>query len=336
MLRMLMLLGTAGLVACGDKDDSSDTGGTDDTDNPDVPACTNSISETFPESGDAEAFYRTNVEFKLVTAEPDATITVTDASGAEVAGTTEVDGTTVRFTPSTGFQASTAYTATLDYSCEDASISFTTSDVGTAVSDPSTLVGNVYTLPLTEGRFVEPPGIGPILAGVLTVNVLIEVTEATATEVKMMGAVSADGNPNAQDMCTETIDFPTAADFSENPFFAIGPEDTTLSVAGYSVTIDDLEITGAFAADGSSLQGATLAGSIDTRPLAPLVGVEGDDGVCELLGGFGIACVACSDGSGDFCLALEVQDMTAELVPGLDIMPRTQADIEADSACAAE
>ncbi len=329
MLRMVMLLGTAGLVACGDKE--SDTGGGSDTDpGADPVECTNSISETFPSDAESEAFYKTSVEFKLVTAETDATISVTDSAGADVAGTTEVDGTTVRFTPSTGFASGETYTATLDYSCADATISFSTDPaVGTPIADPSTLVGNVYTLPLTEGRFVEPPGVGDLLGGLLTVNVLIEVAEASATEIRMMGAISMDGNPNAQDLCTETIDFPTAADFSGNPFFAIGPEDTTLNVSGVSVTVDDLSITGAFSNDGTSMEGASLAGVIDTRPLEPLVGAD----ACELLAGFGIPCIPCPSGDGDFCLALEVQDMTAVQVNGLDLVPRSQAEIDADASC---
>jgi hypothetical protein len=331
-MRHFWVAGLVGLIACGgDKDaEGTDTGGgtTDPT------GCTNSISETFPADGTADAYYRTGVEFTLLTAEADATIAVVDGAGAAVAGTSMVEGNVVMWMPSAPLAAATSYTATLSYSCDDASISFTTSDVGAPIGDSSALVGNVYALPLTEGRFVEPPGVGEILSGLLTVGVLIEVTSADASSITMMGAVAAESDPNAQDLCTETIDFPTAADFSENPYFQVGPDDTVISVAGISIAIDDLAISGAFSPSGDAIEGAALSGSIDTRPLVPLVAEgQGDDGVCNLVATFGIPCIECADGSGAYCLALKVDSMSADQVPGGDVVQRTADDVANDPTC---
>ena len=150
-----------------------------------------------------------------------------------------------------------------------------------------------------------------------------------------MGALGIEGaSPAAQDTCEETIDFPTAADFTDNPFFAVGPDTTTLSVEGLDVTIDDLLISGAFSPDGSYIAGATLAGAIDTRPLVGLIDPEGGENtICDLVATFGVACEACSDGSGDFCLTLLVNDISAEELPGTTLVSRSADDIAADATC---
>jgi hypothetical protein len=329
------MIGVLGLVACGGggKDDEGTTAGDGDGDGDTNPnACANTISDTFPADGATDAFYKTNVEFTLLTAEASATITVTGPSG-DVAGSTAVEGNTVVWTPDGDLDPSTAYEATLTYSCDPATVGFSTSDVGTPAATAD-IDGGVYSLPLTEGRFVEPPGIGEIIGGLIAVTVLIE-TSLEGTDLNMMGALALDTDPNAQDMCTETIDFPQAADFSQNPFFTVGPDNTVISVAGFDVAIDDLAISGAFSPNGDRIAGAALSGSIDTRPLVPLVAEgQGDSGVCDLVGGFGISCIACSDGTGDFCLALEVEDMTALKAGGVDLLPVTADDVANNPACA--
>jgi hypothetical protein len=328
------MFAVAGLVACGGDKDAGDTsgGGADDGDGDGGTTCANVISSTFPEDGSTEAFYRTSVEFELLTAETSASISVVGPSG-EVPGSSAADGASVVWTADGDLEPNTEYTATLTWGCDPATITFSTNEVG----DPAPvadLTDNVYALPLTEGRFVEPPGIGDIIGGLLTVSVLIEVTSATETELTMMGALAQEGNPNAQDLCTETIDFPAAADFSQNPFFTVGPDDTVISVAGFEVAIDNLAISGAFSPSGDKIAGAALSGSIDTRPLVPLVAEgQGDSGVCDLVAGFGIQCIDCADGSGAYCLALEVQDMTATLAAGTDLVPLTAADVDASPEC---
>ncbi len=330
MTRFAWALGVVGLVACSGDDEGSttpDSGTTDGTGG----GCANTISETFPADGDTDAFYRTNVEFTLLTAEASATIAVS-GPGGDIAGSTVADGNSVVWTPTAALDPSTEYTATLSFSCDPASVSFTTSDVGTPAAT-SDINGSVYSLPLTEGRFVEPPGIGEIIGGLIAVTVLIE-TELAGSNLNMLGALALETDTNAQDMCTETIDFPAAADFSENPYFSVGPDDTVISVAGFEVAIDDLAISGAFSPSGDRIAGAALSGSIDTRPLVPLVAEgAGDSGVCDLVAGFGISCIDCSDGTGAYCLALVVEDMTAMLAAGTDLVPVTADDVLANPAC---
>ncbi len=85
-------------------------------------------------------------------------------------------------------------------------------------------------------------------------------------------------------------------------------------MAGYSVTIDDLLISGTFAPDGSYFGGGTLSGLIDTRPLVSLVFDDEDDdnAICDFILGFGVSCVACPNGDGDYCLELKAVDLVAD------------------------
>ena len=88
-------------------------------------------------------------------------------------------------------------------------------------------------------------------------------------------------------------------------------------MAGYNIEIADLEITGTMAADGSYFGGGTLAGSIDTRPLAPLLDDSGDpNAICALAINFGAACEACPADGEPYCLTLVADQIIAEGIEG--------------------
>lgn len=195
--------------------------------------------------------------------------------------------------------------------------------------DDAGLAGRTYVVDLGSGNFVEPPGVGPLLSQFLTTEILLGVVTADATTLQLRGAIADAGG--AQDPCSPSIEFP-AADFDNNPTFSVGPETLNLDIEGIAIVIEDLEVTGGFATGGSAIVAATLAGSIDTRILAPLVGATGDDqAVCDLVSTFGVACVACSDGSGNYCLNVYVDRLRADEAPGVTLTEITQAD--ADAAC---
>jgi hypothetical protein len=321
--------------------------------------CDNSVDETFPADGETAAYYRGTIEVKFDDREDDATFTVTDAGGTAVNGTFEWSGDTLVMTPSAALMPSTTYTIAIDYSCGNPTTTFTTSEVGGAVQNDAVL-GNTYALALNSGRFVEPEGIGSILEDFIEQDVLIGVLSANPTEIEMVGAIAEEGSdPPGQAECDPTIPFPTA-DFASNPFFEIGPETTTLSVAGYTVTIDDLLISGSFAPDGSYIAGAVLAGTIDTRPLVPLLDSNADcsddaprccdtdvdpecnpdndvdgccdeDQICDLAFQIGVECIACSGDNQNFCLSLYVDSMNAAIVDDLTL---AQKHLPADDATA--
>lgn len=291
------------LFACSGKDSGDDTGGDTDTDT-NTDGCDTTIESTIPTAGAADAYYRANIEFEL--SEPDATAQITTS----IPGTQTVsaDGLRVIWTLSEPLAPSTAYSATLDYCGGSATIDFTTSSLGTPVSDPAGLVGAPYEVALNEARIVEPPGLGSVLSSYLTEVILIGVTNVSSDSINMIGAIAGDdGN---QDYCDPTIPFPTA-DFIGSSYFSVGPQDTTFSVAGYDIDIEDLVLNGTFAADGSYFDGGVLSGTIDTRPLAPLLG-EDEGAICELAVNFGAACEPCPSDGQEFCLTLVADQIYAE------------------------
>jgi hypothetical protein len=304
-MRLSLLLLPLLLTACPAEDKAEDTSGGE------TPGCEVIIDSTVPSSGAIDADYRAPIEFQLSAADPTA------VASSDIAGTSTVinDGETVVFTPSAALAPNTTYTVTLDYCGGTSPLSFTTSELGGALEGD--LTGNTYALALGDARIVEPAGIGAVLSGYLTQDILVGVQTVSETNIQMVGAIGIEGaSPPAQDYCDPTIDFPDAT-FTEAPYFQIGPQDTALSVAGYTIEIGNLEITGTFAPDGSYFGGGTLSGTIDTRPLAPLLDDSGDEGaICSLAVSFGAACTACPSDGEPFCLTLVADQITAVQVEG--------------------
>ena len=125
------------VLACGDKDDDT-AGGDAGAGDGGAQACGVEVDSTWPIDGETSAYYRTQVEFVMSAEDPEGTptVTVTDASGADVAGSTSLsdNGKTVYFYPSAPLAGNATYTATLSYCTGDASISFTTSSLGEALT----------------------------------------------------------------------------------------------------------------------------------------------------------------------------------------------------------
>ena len=287
---------------------------------------------TFPVADDSDVYYRTDIRFTLAIEETGATVVVTDAGGAEVAGATSVLGTVVTWNGTADLSPSTSYTATLNYECGAAPVSFTTSDTGAPTGVDITDL--VFELDLASGEWVEPPGVGEIIASQLgAVQVLVSPKVVTPTEITMIGALG-DG-VGGQDPCSPYLDFGQAAGWTD-PYFELSSELLTLDVAGVVVDVEDLLLAGAFAPDGSRIQGAVLQGSVDTRPLGSLVGATGtgDDAVCQLVAIFGITCDECGDGTGPYCLSINVDNIVAEQIPGATPLEMIdQAAIDANPAC---
>ena len=312
-------------LGCGSDEDDTDTN---------VEPCNVNQVDVFPAPDETQAYYRTSVEasFKLATGTVDETgaaVSVTDGSGAAVAGEASWRGNTLVFAPAAPLNPASSYTTTVDYSCSNGetkqiTANWSTSEVG-AATDSASLVGNAYKLDLANARFVKPEGIGALLSQYLTVDVLVGIESTDNSEIKMIGAIAEEGSePPVQAECDPTIDFPVA-DFSQNPYFSVSGDKFEINVEDLSVAIEDFSLSGDFAPDGSYIDGVQLIGSIDTRPLVPLLGDEGspDDAICALAATLNISCEPCSDGTGDFCLSLEADSIAA---PGIDttITPVTE------------
>ena len=313
MTRYAILLAPMALFGCNGDKDSGSTGGTSDGD--DGGGCTVEISPGYPSDGATDAYYRSNVEFSLSEEDASATVTLEGPDGA-VDGSSSVvtnaDGNiSAVFTPSAALAPSTNYTATAEACSGGAtgSVSFTTSGLGTPTTcDPT---GETYILDLANARFLEPAGVADLLLGQLEDDIMVGVESVGEGSIQMIGAIGTGGT---QDYCNPSIPFPEA-DY-EDPYFVIGPEDATISVAGVSVQISNLMVSGDIASDCSYVGGAVLAGELDARVLAPLVGEllgSGDDPdeVCALLVNFGVACGSCSSDGANYCI-----DILADQING--------------------
>jgi hypothetical protein len=315
MNRTLIALSALALVACKGDKSASDSGSSDDAAN----SCGAIVSSSVPTDGAADAYYRADIEFAISEADASAVVTLTDASGAAVSGAQSLsdDGLTVYFTPDAALASGSAYTADISLcnGSTNPSIGFTTSGLGEPL-EGCELAGNTYNVNLGEARFVQPAGVADLLLGQLTSDVLFGVTSAE-TELEMMAGISVEGASD-QDFCTPTVPFPPA-DFSNEPFFSIGPEDTTFNVAGFSVEISNMEVTGTFASDCSYFGGGELAGELDARVLAPALAdlVSDDpDEICGVVSSFGVLCETCASDGEPYCITVLADQLTADLQDG--------------------
>lgn len=291
-----------------------------------APVCEVDVDRRLPENGATDAYYRGAVEWEL--SDPDPTATVSSAIAGELVFSS--DGRWIRWVPSAPLTPETDYSATLTWCGGDDTISFRTSTTGLDLTAPDTMVGDTYAIRLADGRVLEPPGLGEVLTADLTTQILIGVQAIGGGEVDLVGAISTEfSDPPEQNYCNANIDFP-ALTFTDAPYFSVGPADLTLAIAGDIIDVFDLVLTGAFTPDGSAIDGVTFNGTVDTRPLAPLVdqGSGDENAICELALNFGAECVACPSDGGVFCVTLEVDHLRAEKVDGL-----TLADVAA-SDCA--
>jgi hypothetical protein len=287
---------------------------TDDTVDTNVDeGCDNGIDETYPEAGATDAYYRADIEFMLDDPDESGPSIVLTQGGTEVAGTswTSEDLETVYFTPDEPLLPATSYEATLTYCVGDATIDFTTNALGEALS--ADILDKTYVIDLASARFVEPAGVGELIGEFVTMNVLVGVAAVDGTNLTMMGALSVEDGTD-QDMCTPTFDL--TADFSETPFFVIAADSIDLSVAGYTIPLQDFEVSGTFAADGSYFGGGVLAGMVDARDIVDMIDeVDSWEDACNLTASFGAPCIACGDGV-EACLSLRADQILAEENPG--------------------
>ncbi len=279
------------LVACGDgngKDTAEEV------------KCANAILGQNPADKGSDINTRAAVDFLLAQADDTAHITVTDASGAEVDGTSEVIDRRVLFTPTTRLAASTDFDVQLQWACEPVDASFSTGTIGETAVDSTSLVGRTWAFALTEGRVVDPPELASVLPMMLDFDILVMVESADATSLNLIGGVTAD-EEETQSLCAPHIDFPTPADYSENPYFEVTADEMSLVIAGDPLLVSGLLLTGTFTPGGAAMDGVMLSGNVN-------LGSE----LCALMGSSGVECEACPTGSDATCVDLVVDSMTGE------------------------
>jgi len=327
-MRITTVLFAVFALGCKGGDDGDKAKDTDVKDD----GCPTEIVEFHPADADGAVYYRTAIEFTLVDGDGSESITVI-GPGGDLAGTSSIVEGKVVFTPSTPLESSSQYTVTLDWCTGPTTTTWTTSEVGAAVDGPA-LINSTFTLDLQSGRFIDPPGIGDLIQQSIPsdLSILIGVMDVVDNDIWMMGALGL--GDDTQDVCQPSIDFPVAADFTENPYFIVGPDEIELELEGILVKIEDLMISGAFGPEGAYLAGAALAGEIDSRGLSELIGATGDDdAICDLAITFGVTCTPCSSDSEPYCMTVFVDSIDADGVPGVTLVTVEQEDVDGNIDC---
>ena len=286
----------------GTDDGGTDDGGTGGT----TDDCEAEVDSSWPEDGEESFYYRDEIRFYLTEADASAVITVDGVSGSS---SLDDDQTVVTFTPDADFDGASSYTATLSYCAGAETIGFSTSDLGGDV-DVDSLPGLTYALNLGTGTVLNPPGLEDLLGffgADLEQTLFLQVASADASGIDFLSALPDD--TGEQDYCNATLDFPTA-DFSEAPYFQIGPKDIVADIGENEVPLEDVYVSGTFAADASYIGGMQLSGSLDLDVVGPALGVDGET-ICSYAVIVGIECEECGDGDMT-CLSLDIVDMDAE------------------------
>ena len=269
------------------------------------------LQATVPEDGDRDVYYRDELELEFDDAPADLSVDVPGVSGSLVE---QDDGDTVYWIPSGGLEPDTDYEVELSWcgGYRAVTLEFTTSDYGRPLT--ASVEGRVYRVDVSSGRVRIPSGVGSVMEQYLDAETLIEVAGASGSQLELRAA-PVDEDTTEQDMCAAVVDLPSA-DFSENPYFEVGPLDVQMDIAGMTVEVIDQYTAGTFAPDGSSIGGLRMSGEIDTRSMSDLVGSEDPGAICELVQGFGVDCIDCSSDGQPYCMQTEIVDVVAERESG--------------------
>jgi len=298
-----------------------------DCDDEDALIGPNEVLSLSPYDAQPDAFYHSDLEALLYAEDLTAVITLEDAGGLPVSGVSTLEANTVIFDPDQPLAPLTTYEATLTYTCGTVQWSFTTREVAPE-ADELLLPGSAYAMDLSGGNWIQPAGLGGLL--IIDQQVLFEVLSADP-DLAIRLALDDQGN-GLQDTCIATVE-PTPAPFDANPYFDLESFDLPVGIQGLNLTLGQVQISGRFSVDGSQIEEVTMRSYLDTRPIVPLIGGGPPDAVCTLAAALGTACETCPSDGLPLCLALHIEDLVAQLDPGLSLTPRTQLDVDNDPTC---
>jgi hypothetical protein len=290
----------------GDDDDAAD----DDDDDEDGNCL---VSGTAPVDGDPTAYYRDPVQ--VFFAEPVAwgDLSLSGPQGTIVGETTLADdGLTLTFDPygddtSLHLEPLTDYHASLDGSGCSASWSFTTSVLGTPLTDDLPADATYY-VELSHGELVQPAGIETLMDLMEMPPFLLEVTAGDGDDVDLLAApmdeMSAD-----QDSCQVTVDITSEiAATLDGSHLSLPVTDVDIPLRQQQwdedgeqwLTVMQLGMEAEFSPDGQSISHGRLSGMVDGFQVDAMLGLLTDDpdnyaagSTCDLLDKLGVPCEPC-------------------------------------------
>lgn len=312
----LLIPATLFLAACGSTTDRDTVGNT----------CVASIDEVVFDDGTTDVYNRAVLWVEL----DDATsgeLTLTGPDG-EVAGSTQaLDDDIFHFVADTPLSPNTAYELGIGADgCEIDTIGFTTSAVGDALADLSTLVGRTWRIALRNGTPPPMAKANQAVIDLINEDLLLTVTSVDGTNAEIISGSSttADG---PQDLCVPTT--PLTLDLSANPYGTAELAAGYASLQGVAVPTYGGSVNGSFTADATALVGIQLTQVLDMATAAVILGED----PCELLVAVGGTCEPCPSGDGD-CLTFQAWELTGVEDTAADaVVERPEATVAADSAC---
>lgn len=288
--------------------------------------CTVAVSSSTPADGATDAYVRAPVRVVLSEPDPTAVVTVADADGIAVPGTSTVDGDTVTWTGDPLAPLS-AWTVEVAHACGAEAFGFETSEVGLPLEVG--IEGRTYALDVSGGLWTAPEGVGAVFAAVFEpYRLLVGVTDTSGSEtLDLITALSEDG---LQYPCAPSVDLPDAR--WADPYFETTLPRLALDTGAFALVVDDFSLDGTVAPDGSRIEGAVLSGFVDTRALGGPFGLgDGPYAICQVAATLGAYCTACLDGA-LVCLDVRVEGISAPLVPQrVEVL--TEQDVATNLAC---
>jgi len=335
-------------------DDDDDTGDDDDDIQPKVEI---EIIDAYPEAGATDVFVGTVlwVDFSGPTK---ATPSLIASDGTVVTGTTSwASATRAVFTPDSPLAFSTTYDASITWTDGSDAMQFTTSDLGSQPVDVD-LTGSTYAWNMGSGVVISPQGGEALLGGGGDLTLLTGITGQHPGHLDIIGSLAeVDGATITQDVCVATSELsqpwigddddsagddddsaaaPSGGNWND-PAFSAGPADIQQRVSfpgsgELDLTLRDSVFSGTFVAVAagsvpSTIVGGSFSANVDVRD-------TGYDCATALFIFPDLTCNTCPhDPAADECIQVWIVDVTADLVPGLTMVPRTEADITADLVC---
>jgi hypothetical protein len=186
--------------------------------------------------------------------------------------------------------------------------------------------GQTWSVQTETGQWQEPKNIAGLVALVVgDYPVYLGSAGLTTTGIDFIMAIGAEGT---QDFCSRTLPVSDVS-LNEDRTFELGPMPFLLA---NGILTDEMEMTGTFSEDYTSITNTTMKGNIDLGTIpADMLPLPEDTTVCELLESAEIPCNACADGRQE-CLRLHVTGITANLAEGLTLIPVLEADCHEDCA----
>lgn len=314
------------ILACSSAEDGGPAG--QDSGDGGAAPCDLLVLTASPLEGELDVDLGRRVAFTLEGADPSAAIRLR-SGGQEIPGRSwrEAEDSVVWFEADGALPAASDLVATLEYCAGEAATHFRTMALGPAVSS---LEGSAYLVDFGAAQWVSPPNLGTMLGVVLSTQLVVGVGATDAGELQWVAGASEDGK--SQNTCKPTTALPVA-DFSMNPWFQVGPADLSMVVREQALDLRGFKLAGEFSADGGLLAHGVVAVEADMRQVLPvlvdLIQMEDAGAFCEKIGGFGISCTECSDGSGPYCVDLYAEDLGARALAA-PLQEIAQADCHPD------